>query len=106
MINIIQEIIHQMLNVQFEDEESSVIVVSEDEVRQGIVDCTNSCFGKFFSTKEINLRGLKSALTKASKCHDVKVFEVSANVFKFFFNRMSNCKTFLAEGQGILIFFS
>lgn len=41
-----------MQNTQFDEEESSIINVSEKEVKREIVDCTNSCFGKFISSKE------------------------------------------------------
>lgn len=42
MNNIVQEIIQHMKGVQFEEEESTVIEITEEEVQQGILDCSNS----------------------------------------------------------------
>lgn len=61
----VQEIIKQMQSVQFEDEEATIIEEREEETKQGILDCTNSCYGKFIATKGMNLKGLRSALSKA-----------------------------------------
>lgn len=85
MSTILQDSIQQMNNIQFEKEASAVVDVSEEEIKQGILDCTNSCYGKFITKKEINLKGLRNAILKAWKCHGVKVFRVLPNTYHFFF---------------------
>lgn len=99
MSNIVQDIIQQMRNVK---KELSIIDISEEELRQGVMDCTNSCFRKFILAKETNLNGIRNTLVRPWKSKEVKVFKVQTNVYHFFFKHRRNSKQLLEEAREML----
>lgn len=102
MSDFIQDIIKQLNQVQFDEEESSIIEVNAEEIREGVHDCSNSCNGKFINLQEINLRGLRNALSRVWRFNDIRVFRLSTNLYKFFFSLRRTLSRFSTEGLGTL----
>ncbi|XP_027062606.1 uncharacterized protein [Coffea arabica] len=93
-----QDILQQLSSVQLDEEECTVIEVTEEEIKQGIEDCSNSCLEKFVARKEMNLKGLKGALERAWKRQGFRIFRVQPDVCQLFFASKKDLQFVLSKG--------
>ena len=97
-----QELIRKLVGFDLNEDEESSAVLYEDDIRDGLLECENSCFGKVFAPKEIPLKYLRLSMVKAWKCESLKVVKLDTNIYQIFLRTKEEVDRLLSQGPWCL----
>ncbi|KAJ1380428.1 Zinc finger, CCHC-type [Sesbania bispinosa] len=77
---------HNKHRCEVDDKEPRIIIFDDDDVQEGVKECSNSAIGKIITNKVIHLNSLNNALSSIwSFPKGFKIESLGAQIFQFFF---------------------
>ena len=93
-----QDLIRKLAGFDLNEDEETSAVLYEDDIREGLQECENSCLGKVFAPKEIPLKYLRMSMVKAWKCESLKVIKLDTNIYQIFLRNTEEVERLLSQG--------
>jgi hypothetical protein len=78
------------------------VEVSDTDITDGIHECENSLYGKIFADRDINIKGLKSAMMHAWGCRNLKIIKLGKPFFHFFFENEKDLERLYTMVLGLM----
>ena len=97
-----QDLISRMAGFDLNEDEEVPAIIHEDDLREGILECENSCYGKVFTTKEIPTKFLRLSMVKAWKCESLKVIKIDTNTYHIFLRTKEEVDRVVSQGPWCL----